>query len=345
MMNHFDFARATLLVMALGFACVLGPGPGFAQSDTAPFALALPLDCVPGESCWIANYVDVDPEKGASDYTCGGLSYDTHKGVDFAIADVATMDRGVSVLAAAPGLVVGVRDGMADVSIRDGDPDLVKGKECGNGVGVTGPDGWFMQYCHLMRGSIAVKKGDRIETGQVLGLVGLSGRTEFPHVHLQVMKDRKVVDPFVGLGRKAKCGLGSAPLWRADVLAKLPYQPAKIYIAGFAGTRPTEDGARKGRYRAETLSVLAPALVFWADIFGPRKGDELVFRIDGPNGKKVVQTPATLKKDSARRFVHIALKRPGPVWPKGVYVGEMRLNGKGAGEAGELVVRREVTLR
>ena len=79
-----------------------------------------------------------------------------------------------------------------------------------------------MQYCHMMRGSIAVKTGDPIATGQTLGLVGLSGRTEFPHVHLQVMKDRKVIDPFVGLGQNAKCGLGKAPLWRADVLAMLP---------------------------------------------------------------------------------------------------------------------------
>ncbi len=324
----------------------LAPAPGaHAQGAAAHVVLALPLDCVPGETCWIANYVDVDPNAGASDYACGGLSYDTHKGVDFAIADVATMDRGVSVLAAAPGIVVGVRDGMADISIREADPELVKGKECGNGVGVGGPDGWFMQYCHMMRGSIAVKKGDRIETGQALGLVGLSGRTEFPHVHLQVMKDRKVIDPFVGVGRNAKCGLGSASLWRADVLAMLPYQPAKLYIAGFAGTSTTGDGVRKGRYRAETLSALAPVLVLWADIFGPRQGDELIFRIDGPDGKTVVRKTAKLKKDSARQFVHIDLTRPGPAWPKGVYRGEIRLRGKGAGEAGELAVKREVTLR
>ena len=332
--------------IAVALALVwLAPAPAAYAQAAAPFALALPLDCVPGETCWIANYVDVDPGKGASDYTCGGLSYDTHKGIDFAIADLATMDRGVSVLAAAPGVVVGVRDGLANVSIRETDPDLVKGKECGNGVGVGGPDGWFMQYCHMMRGSIAVKTGDPIATGQPLGLVGLSGRTEFPHVHLQVMKDRKVIDPFVGLGRNAKCGLGTAPLWRADVLAMLPYQPAKIYIAGFAGTRPTEDDARKGRYGAETLSALAPVLILWADIFGPRQGDELVLRIDGPDGKTVVRTTATLKQNSARYFRFTGHKRPGTVWPKGVYRGEIRLRGKGAGEAGELAVKREVTLR
>lgn len=332
------------VAVAVALAC-LGPAPAAHAQSAAPFALALPLDCVPGESCWIANYVDVDTGKGASDYACGGLSYDTHKGTDFAIADVAAMDRGVSVLAAAPGVVVGVRDGMADVSIRETGPDLVKGKECGNGIGVDGPDGWFMQYCHMMRGSIAVKTGDRITTGQPLGLVGLSGRTEFPHVHLQVMKDRKVVDPFVGLGRNAKCGPGKAPLWRADVLAMLPYQPAKPYIAGFAGARPTEDEARKGRYRAETLSALVPILVFWADIFGPRKGDELVLRIEGPDGKTVVRTTATLDDHSARHFRYAGRKRPGAAWPKGVYRGEIRLSGKGAGEAGELVVKREVTLR
>jgi hypothetical protein len=91
--------------------------------------------------------------------------------------------------------------------------------------------------------------------------------------------------------------------------------------------------------------VLVPILVFWTDIFGPLQGDELVLRIDGPDGKTAVRTTAPLKQDFARYFRFTGHKRPGPVWPKGVYRVEIRLSGKGAGEAGELVVKRQVTPR
>ena len=41
-----------------------------------------------------------------------------------------------------------------------------------------------------------VKTDEVVEAGTVLGQIGLSGRTQFPHVHLSVRKDGKVVDPF-----------------------------------------------------------------------------------------------------------------------------------------------------
>ena len=86
---------------------------------TAPMALAeprlaLPLDCTLGETCFIQNYVDADGGPGAADFTCGGLSYDGHKGTDFALLSHSAAQAGVNVLAAAPGVVRAVRDGVAD---------------------------------------------------------------------------------------------------------------------------------------------------------------------------------------------------------------------------------------
>jgi murein DD-endopeptidase MepM/ murein hydrolase activator NlpD len=42
-------------------------------------------------------------------------------------------------------------------------------------------------YAHLKQGSVRVKSGDRIVAGQVLGLLGNSGNTPEPHLHLQLM--------------------------------------------------------------------------------------------------------------------------------------------------------------
>ena len=46
--------------------------------------------------------------------------------------------------------------------------------------------------------AMAVKLGDTVVAGQRLGLVGLSGMTEFPHLHFEVAKGGAVVDPFLG---------------------------------------------------------------------------------------------------------------------------------------------------
>ena len=73
-----------------------------------PTDLALPLDCTPGEDCWILRYVDLDPEPGAQDYMCGELTSDGHQGTDFAIRNLAVMAEGVLVRAAAAGVVEGV---------------------------------------------------------------------------------------------------------------------------------------------------------------------------------------------------------------------------------------------
>ena len=38
---------------------------GLAAAEAAePLQMDLPIDCVPGENCWIVNYVDHDPTTG-----------------------------------------------------------------------------------------------------------------------------------------------------------------------------------------------------------------------------------------------------------------------------------------
>ena len=100
--------------------------------------LSLPLDCIPSKTCFIQNHVDLDPGPGMVDYSCGKAGYNGHKGVDFRVISRADMLRGVKVLAAAPGRVIGIRDGIADRRVRtDADRARIKGKDCGNGVSIA----------------------------------------------------------------------------------------------------------------------------------------------------------------------------------------------------------------
>ena len=128
---------------------------GDAESD-AP-RLSWPVDCTFGVDCWIRKYVDLDPSPGRRDYACGTVTTDKHSGTDIGLRSEAEIADRVAVLAAAPGTVAGVRDEMVDRNILDRRDRDLKGKDCGNGVRLDHGDGWSTQYCHLKRGSIAVK--------------------------------------------------------------------------------------------------------------------------------------------------------------------------------------------
>ena len=230
------------------------------------------------------RYVDHDPGPGMRDYMCGGLTGDGHKGTDIAIRDLATMAAGVEVRAAAAGVVDALRDGMADLSVNEAGRQAIEGKECGNGIRLAHGDGWTTWYCHLRRGSLMVRQGDRVEAGQPLALVGLSGETSFPHVHFDVRHGERVVDPFVGAEPAADCGPGRQPMWASDVMDQLAYQPVLLTDAGFATAAPDKEDVRRGWHRLAALPVASPALVLWVEGFWVAPGDRVTFRLRGPDG-------------------------------------------------------------
>ncbi|SFP19698.1 Peptidase family M23 [Actinomadura madurae] len=57
----------------------------------------------------------------------------------------------------------------------------------GNSVVLDLGDGVYAVFAHLRRGSIRVRKGDRVRAGDVLGEVGNSGNSSEPHLHFHLM--------------------------------------------------------------------------------------------------------------------------------------------------------------
>ena len=312
---------------ALGAALLLAtPAAAVGQegSDARP-SLRFPVLCAYGTDCWVQNHVDTQPGPGASDYRCGHLTYNGHGGTDIRLRDLVQMRGGVDVVAAAPGVVRAIRDGMPDVGLDGRDRASLTGREAGNGVAIRHPGGWETQYSHLTRGSVQVREGARVQAGTKLGEVGLSGVTEFPHVEFIVRRNGAEVDPFTGSAPEQGCSTRGTPLWRAAARDRLAYIPTALLSAGLAPTRPRAKNARESRYRDAKIGPGSAVLTFWARVMGPQTGDRQTLQLRGPSGRVIAEDTARLPRDQARRFGYVGRRRPDGGWPAGCYVGSYTL--------------------
>lgn len=100
-----------------------------------------------------------------------------HRGIDFA------GEAGSDVVAVAAGIVTwsGQRSGY------------------GHLIEINHGNGYVTRYAHNQRGLVEV--GQTVTRGQPLALMGSTGRSTGPHVHFEVLKDGRQVDPLTFIGR------------------------------------------------------------------------------------------------------------------------------------------------
>ncbi len=97
---------------------------------------------------------------------------------------------GKPVLAASDGIVVDVRNDIKDYHrAGTGWVDIKTPDVRGNYVVIKHDSGRYTLYAHLKVGSITVKKGEAVVTGQKIGECGHSGHSSEPHLHFQ-LQDR-----------------------------------------------------------------------------------------------------------------------------------------------------------
>ena len=151
----------------------------------------------------ISNFVDQDPLKpgGLLDWNCGMRTYDTdgfdHNGTDFISAPYPWLTMANDGL-----VVVAAQDGEI-IERHDGEPD----QQCffdpssdANQVVLKHDDASITIYAHMKTGSVTPRKvGDRVEQGDYLGVVGSSGLSTGPHLHLGVQDTSdNLYDPYAG---------------------------------------------------------------------------------------------------------------------------------------------------
>ena len=93
---------------------------------------------------------------------------------------------GADILSVGRGVVVRTLDGIVDNVPVGSLPPFSLETVGGNYVVVDIGGGHFAFYAHLQPGSLTVEVGDRVTQGQVLGLLGNSGNSDFPHLHFHV---------------------------------------------------------------------------------------------------------------------------------------------------------------
>lgn len=290
-------------------------------------SLSLPLTCEPHKTCFIQNYVDIDPGPGVKDYGCGAATYDQHSGVDFRLLSAAATKFSVPVLAAADGTVTGTRDGVPDALFKAAKPKEMSGRECGNGVIIDHGGGWKTQYCHMRQGSLHVAKGQSVKRGEQLGEVGFSGMADFAQVHLTVRHNGAIVDPFLPDAVNGACDkTGRGPgLWEPSAAAAFPYRNGELIAADFAGAPPNADAIEVDHRDVVPLASDSNTLVLYGRFINLLKGDRIHFVASGPQGSLFDEQAAPLKRSKATYVAFTGKRRGEDTWENGQYEGRVEL--------------------
>ena len=108
-----------------------------------------------------------------------------HRGIDFAAP------RGTPIMAAGSGTI--------EVAGRNG--------SYGRYIRIRHNSAFKTAYAHLRGFARGVRRGKRVRQGQIIGYVGSSGRSTGPHLHYEILKNKRQINP-LGLklptGRKLK---------------------------------------------------------------------------------------------------------------------------------------------
>ncbi len=96
-----------------------------------------------------------------------------HRGIDYAA------DRGTPIMATADGTVV--RRGRLG--------------QLGNAVELRHANGFITRYGHMSRFASELNVGNRVTQGQVIGYVGMTGLATGPHLHYEMHRGGRALDP------------------------------------------------------------------------------------------------------------------------------------------------------
>jgi murein DD-endopeptidase MepM/ murein hydrolase activator NlpD len=274
----------------------------------------------------VSFHVDHEPAYPGQlrDFACGTRTYDrdtgyNHQGTDISIVPDSwnLMSAGqLEIVAAAAGTIVNKSDGNFDRNCQfNGNP--------WNAVYVQHDDGSIAWYGHFKNGSTTAKNvGERVAQGEYLGLVGSSGNSTGPHLHLEVYDaERRLVDPFAGAcnARNAESWWERQPEYRAtEVMA--------LTTAFAAPSFPTcgADGRLESPGSFNATSAFAPGDTAWliANVRDVSPGMRLTWVLRDPSGAVFSRLEGSAASQAAAHVVFSASALLPETAPSGHWMAE-----------------------
>jgi murein DD-endopeptidase MepM/ murein hydrolase activator NlpD len=97
-----------------------------------------------------------------------------------------TMHKGIDIAGKSGSEILAVADGIV----------MWTGRKHGYGkmIDIDHGNGYISRYAHNKK--LIVTVGDRIKKGDVIALMGSTGRSTGPHVHFEILRDGKVLNPY-----------------------------------------------------------------------------------------------------------------------------------------------------
>lgn len=324
MIGRSSLTCLTLLWSSIG--AILG-WAGAARAEAA--FLSQPVDCAIGRTCFVQNFFDIDRGPGVRDWRCGTASYDGHTGVDIRLLSAAATDPGVAVRAAAPGTVRTIRDGLTESLLTGAARAALMAQGLGNVVVLDHANGYQTIYGHMKPGSVRVRPGEPVARGATLGEVGFTGLAAFAHLHFEVRRDGRAIDPYLGrpagAAACAATGPGEGQLWTAEAAAVLAYRGGEVAQIGFAGAPVAHDRLEHDHQAVEPPGPDKEVLVLYARMLNLAAGDRLRLTISGPEGIATENTGPPIDRSKATFTAFIGRRRPASGWPAGTYTGVVEI--------------------
>lgn len=260
----------------------------------------------------IAAFVDHDDVMPDSllDWNCGERTYDTdtfnHNGTDFNGAEfpwLTMANDGMVVVAAADGEIIDKHDGEPDQNCSF-DPTSEA-----NLVVLRHADGKVTIYAHMKSGSVTPRKiGDMVEQGDYLGVMGSSGQSSGPHLHLGVQDlFNKLFDPYAG-----ECNeLNNESLWENQE----GYKEQKILTVSTHGANPEYPPCPQLEVpHFKDVFALEDTVYVRVVVRDFDATDKIDLAVRDPNGQAIISTSYT--NDAPGHFTSLTLTASFPLSPQ-----------------------------
>jgi hypothetical protein len=278
----------------------------------------------------ITNFVDHNTAfpNQVRDYNCGTRSYDLSSGYNHQGIDIATwpfpwkkmQQNAVIIVAAAPGTIIAKHDGNYDQNCS-----FCTSACFWNAVYVMHADGSVAWYGHMKQNSLTSKAvGQTVSTGEFLGVVGSSGNSTGPHLHLEVYTNNtysQLVDPFAGPCNSLN---GNTSWWAAQP----PYNVSTLLKVMTHGNPPSLGGCPGNEVENAKTNFVSGDRVYVGTYYRDQQvGQQSIHTIYRPDNTVYFSFTHNLVQNYSSSWWYHFVNLPNPA-ASGVWRHEVAYNGQ-----------------